>query len=198
MDKKQELTKQFIMVNINEMEISTDEKPIIGTQGLAPCVGFILHNVIHKRAIVGHISTDTLISEYNMSMFRINLIELLYNNNLLDLPLDLIIIEGAYLSKQQLTSVDSSVLDSEKLYYSLLEVLEKNIKQTEQVNIVSTKIIKGNDNNIQIVDEYGNTNYKEGATLSKQFAFDASSGKFVTHDVYFGKEYLEFNNLHIK
>lgn len=45
-------------VNMNEVAISTPEKTIIGTLGLATCVGVLLYNENEKKAVVGHVSSN--------------------------------------------------------------------------------------------------------------------------------------------
>ena len=44
MDEKEILTKKFILVDMADAQISTDDKPIIGTQALVTCVGVLLYN----------------------------------------------------------------------------------------------------------------------------------------------------------
>ena len=47
-----------ITVGMNEVNISTQEQPIIGTQSLGPCVGVLIYSKKLKRAVVLHISTE--------------------------------------------------------------------------------------------------------------------------------------------
>ena len=56
---KIEYTKLFKIVHMNEINISSDEFPIIGTQGLGPCVAFLVYSEEHKKAVVAHISANT-------------------------------------------------------------------------------------------------------------------------------------------
>lgn len=58
MDEKELLTKKFIMVDMNDAMISTDDKHIIGTEALSTCVGVLLYSENTKKAIVAHISSD--------------------------------------------------------------------------------------------------------------------------------------------
>ena len=58
MDEKENLTKKFILVKMRDMQISTDEKPIIGTQSLATCVGVLIYSEESKKAIVAHIANE--------------------------------------------------------------------------------------------------------------------------------------------
>lgn len=194
MYEKEELTKKFIMVGMNEMEISTEEKPIIGTQALSSCISFILSNKRHKKAIVGHFSSEVLMSEENLKRMRLELLNLISENNLNNSKFNLKIIQGAYKSDYTVYSHELDILNNlEKWEYTLAEVLEENIKRTNiTISSISRKQIRNKD--IKTVDEYGNCNYQSGATLSKQFAFDATKNQFVTEQVLFGEEYLKVNN----
>jgi len=58
MNEKEFLTKKFIMVDMDDAMISTDEKYIIGTQALATCTGVLLYSESTKKAIVAHVSSD--------------------------------------------------------------------------------------------------------------------------------------------
>lgn len=53
---------------------------------------------------------------------------------------------------------------------------------------------KFNHRNVKTVDEYGDSNYKKGATLSKQFVFDAFRGKFGTNGDVLEEETLKPNH----
>ena len=194
MHEKEELTKKFIMVGMNEIEISTEEKPIIGTQALSSCISFILSNKKHKKAIVGHISSDMLMSEENLKRMRLELLNLISENNLNNSKFNLKIIQGACKSDYTVYSHELDILnDLEKWEYTLAEVLEENIKRTNiGISSISRKQIRNKD--IKTVDEFGNCNYQSGATLSKQFAFDSTKNQFVTEQVLFGEEYLKVNN----
>lgn len=58
MNDKKELTKKFIMVDMNDAMISTNDRYIIGTDALATCTGVLIYSENTKRAIVAHISSD--------------------------------------------------------------------------------------------------------------------------------------------
>ena len=47
-----------ITVRMNEVGISTEEQPIIGTEALGPCVGVLIHSKKHKKSVVLHTSVD--------------------------------------------------------------------------------------------------------------------------------------------
>ena len=50
MTEKELLTKKFILVDMNDAQISTEDRPIIGTQALATCIGVLLYNEEKKVA----------------------------------------------------------------------------------------------------------------------------------------------------
>lgn len=56
---KIEYTKKFKIVRMNEINISSSDFPIIGTQGLGPCVAFLVYCEEKKVAIVAHIPDNT-------------------------------------------------------------------------------------------------------------------------------------------
>ena len=62
MNKTIELTKILNLADMNDAVISTNEKPIVGTQALAYCVGLLLYNEKEKKAIVAHITTDIVLA----------------------------------------------------------------------------------------------------------------------------------------
>lgn len=195
MNEKDELTKKFIMINMNEIGISNEEKPIIGTQGLSSCIGFILYNKEHKKAIVGHVSCDKIMSNAGLEDICLDIYGIVCENELLNSSFDLQIIEGAYRSQYEIYSHELEILkESYKTKYNLLEVLEENIKRIGFIKIDSVNMVNFPANAFQIVDEYGNCIYNQGATLSKQFAYDASSGEFVTDKVLFGEQYSKISS----
>lgn len=58
MDYDIDLCKKLNLVDMNEIDISTDDKPIIGTYALATCVGVLLYDETQKKAIVCHCSSN--------------------------------------------------------------------------------------------------------------------------------------------
>lgn len=62
--EKIELSKLLNLVNMNDADISTPDKPIIGTQSLATCFGVLLYDEDQKIGIVAHFThniEDTII-----------------------------------------------------------------------------------------------------------------------------------------
>jgi len=193
-----ELTKRFLLVEGDQIDISTEDKYIIGTYALASCIGFVLHSKDMKKAIVGHVSSGQLMHNEQVSNLSFQLSTLLEQGDLRDVPLDLIIIEGAFPSTYVIHSYDLEILDIfGKSTYTLPEVLEEIIKKTDHTNVVSTRFNndKVSTNEVHVVDDCMGYSYMD---KSKQFAFDTKSGTFVTDKVYFGKEYFEINNSNIK
>ena len=43
-----------IRVEMNEVNISTEEIPVIGTEALGPCVGVLIHSKNNKKSVVIH------------------------------------------------------------------------------------------------------------------------------------------------
>ena len=60
MTEKELLTKKFILVDMDDAQISTEDRPIIGTQALATCIGVLLYSEEKKLAIVAHVSSEPI------------------------------------------------------------------------------------------------------------------------------------------
>ena len=58
MENYESLKEKTIIVGMDEVDISTEEKPIIGTDSLGPCVGLLLYCPGKKRAAVVHAPAD--------------------------------------------------------------------------------------------------------------------------------------------
>lgn len=194
MTKKEVLTKEFSIVGVNDIDISNDDYPIIGAQGLGPCISFILHNKINKRAMVGHLSLDMFLNEGNMLGIIEKIYSLLNENNLINNNFDLYLIEGTMPSRKKLYLYDYNILESTDIKsHSILELLEILIKNIKVIKV--DEIIKTYPNNaFEIVDLDGNIVRSFNLEASKQFAFDSRNGEFVTKNVLFGKDYLAVHN----
>ena len=152
MNEKELLTKKFILVKMDDAQITTEDKPIIGTEALATCLGLLLYSEEKKIAIVAHVSSEP--------MKALNKVfEIMFNNNLLRTTFKYKIIEGYY-----------------KEHYKTKELLEKYFGMNIPFDNTSDNDIKIDEKNTQ-----------------KLFAFDASTGKFVTDKVYYGVEYYMVN-----
>lgn len=180
-----ELKNKFLSVNMNDIQISTEDKPIIGTFALGPCIGFILHSKNNKKAIVGHISCSQLLDDYNLKKLRLQILKIITENKLIDSYFDLILIEGAQKSIYYKNWYELEILQNqEKKNYSLFEILEKNLTQIDLIKINSIKKSNFNTDEIQTIDIEGNLSDKFNNETSKQFAFNANTGKFVTNEIF--------------
>ncbi|MBE6148566.1 MAG: hypothetical protein E7167_03645 [Firmicutes bacterium] len=84
-----QLTEKFKIVNMDCVDISTDQMPIIGTQALATCVGILIYSPSNKRAIVSHVSGDYV-------SIIVQIMDLIFDNGLENGPLKYLVIEGYY------------------------------------------------------------------------------------------------------
>lgn len=158
MDSKKEMTKKLKLVDMNEVDITTEQKPIIGTQALATCVGVLLYSEIKKMAIVAHFSVDSLYLVTTM-------LELIIDNGL-----------DTEESSRIKYKVIPGFVDE---HYNLKNDLEKICQSLHPL------FIPFSDEEVP-----SNVIEKDGDLPANRFAFDASTGKFVTDKVLFGMDYL--------
>jgi len=158
MNEKENLTKRLKLVTMDEVDISTDEKSIIGTQALSTCVGVLLYSEVKKRAIVAHFSAE-------WEPLVIPMLELIFENGLNDedYKIKYKIIPGYYEEHYQVKSSLEKVCMS--LYPTFIPFDENEIPS--------------------------NAIEKDGELPAYRFAFDASTGKFVTDKVLYGMDYLK-------
>ena len=159
MNEKELNTQKMILVRMEDAKISTTEKPIIGTQALATCIGVLLYNEEKKLAIVAHIPPN----EFNALITIDKIFQIIIKNKLASTTFKYIIIPGYY-----------------KENYKVKELIEKHF------------------NHFTPFDEKQIPNYAiqiDENTTTHEFAFDASTGEFVTNNVYFGMEYNIVNNI---
>lgn len=179
------LKDKYINVHMNDIQISTNDKPIIGTGALGPCMGFILHSKDKKRAIVGHISCSQLLDNNNLEKLRLQILKIIIENELINSFFDLILIEGAQKSIYYKDWYELDILQTqEKRTYSLFEILEKNLTQIDFIKINNIKKSNFNIGEIQTVDIKGNLCSESNNEASKQFAFNANTGKFITSEIF--------------
>ncbi len=103
---KEENTKLLNLVGMNEAGITTEEKPIIGTQALATCFGVLLYERNKKVALVAHLSV-------NFIPTLINLLDLI--NFSQENVFEFLIIPGYYSAKE----------DHYNIYRQLLEIFKE-------------------------------------------------------------------------
>ena len=155
MINKEELTKKFILVDMKDAKISTEDKPIIGTSSLATCIGVLLYSEQKKRAIVAHVAPDQM-------EITTKIAKLMIDNDLVDSPIKYKIIPGYY--EEHYNTRDNL----ERCFNCFTPFDEKDIP----------------DNAIKTDEEY----------TCREFAFDASTGQFVTDKVSFGIDYYMVNS----
>lgn len=181
MNEKKELTKKMYLVNMNKFEISTKERPIIGTEGLASCIGMLFYSEKEKKAVVAHYPSnidDTLELEFIpksdndvtysnlLKILFAQTIEFLVENNLDESSLKYKIIMPYYCEEKQIKG---------KIY------LENACKSLQPWLTPFGEIPS---NAIATVEELN----------ANRFAFDAETGMFVTDKVLFGKDYININS----
>lgn len=73
---KENLNDLVLLAKMNGYVVSSDDKPIVGTNALATCIGLLMYNPFNKKASVGHFSpTDDhskvlkMISDMYLSIF---------------------------------------------------------------------------------------------------------------------------------
>jgi len=184
MNTNEILKNKYIPIRMNQIGISTKEKPIIGTQSLGPCMAIILYSKEGKRAIVAHIPTSLLLTDENLKMIREVIEKKVNDNNLSNFSFELMLIEGAQKSQEFRAWYDLDILmDLKKRIYSAFEILEINLTKLEGINITSIKKTF-TENEVQTV-------YIQNEP-SKEFAFNANAGKFLTSEIFKNEETLEF------
>lgn len=180
-----ELKEKFINVSMDDIQINTKDKPIIGTYALGPCMGFILYSKENKKAIVGHISSSQLLDDNSLEKLKLKILKIIAQNNLINASFDITLIEGAQKSIYYKEWYELDILQNqEKKTYSLFEILEKTLTQlpTIKINSINNSNFKTED--IQMVDIEGNLCDEHNNEASKQFAFNANTGKFITNELF--------------
>lgn len=151
----EELTKKFILVEMNEVKETSLDKHIIGTEALATCTGLLIYSKKYNKAIVAHLSSDwsKIINElFNLLVSNLECDDFKYK-----------IIPGYYGINKE---IETKIIElMKKFSYKKLDI----------------------DSGIRLDEE----------TKSYEFAFDSKSGKFVTNQVYFGKDYYEINKVRV-
>lgn len=179
------LKHKFINVHMGDVQISNNDKPIIGTSALGPCMGFILHTKKNKKSIVGHIACSQLMDDNNLEKLRLQILKLIIRNNLINTSFDLTLIEGAQKSIYKKDWYELNILQNEeKRPYSLFEILEKNLMKIDLINIQNINKSNFKIDDIQIVDLNGNLCDASNNESYKQFAFNVNIGKFITNEVF--------------
>ena len=114
------MNKNLIIAGINEAKISTLENPIIGTVGLATCVGVLLYSEEHKKAIVAHVSN-------NCGECVNDTLDIMEEYKLDSSPLKYIIIPGYYKNGYDIEKILDDMYKSCPKYFIPFEVNLENV-----------------------------------------------------------------------
>jgi len=178
---------------MNEVNISTEEQPIIGTDSLGPCVGVLIYSKKFKKSIVFHASTNwqSLIIETLIIMAENNLISVENFNK----------------------SIENFELHEKYDLYSFDNITKKSILSKK--GLLITGVGKGDDLEVTVIPGYYPDNYQIATNITKffltlspmitirknelpkkavrtrmyddlgshEFFFDSSTGKFVTEKI---------------
>ena len=114
------MNRNLIIAGINEAKVSTLENPIIGTVGLATCVGVLLYSEEYKKAIVAHVSNDC-------GECVNDTLKLIEESKLDSSLLKYIIIPGYYKNLYGIEKMLDSMYRSCPEYFAPLEVSLENV-----------------------------------------------------------------------
>lgn len=195
MEKEIISNEDIVLVGMDEVSISTEETPIIGTTSLFPCVGFLLYNKKNKKALVGHASS-------NWQKLIPELLALLCINDL--------ITEDMYINCYEIfTFYLKNIIDNPTANQRFIDDITpyiNHLPELSEEDKIEYTIIPGAienqsnvDGNLKLVFEAFHpvlTKSKEPLKISdyrlghidkelyyKEFFFDASTGKYVTDRV---------------
>ncbi len=191
--------KKIKYVGMNEVSISSNDQPIIGTGALGPCVGVLIYTKNKKRAVVLHTSYgwEKLVEE---TLFILLDNELIKEENCIKLfhilalykRYDLFIFDDEtiqqFIEKANLTISNNSNNDNFEVTiipgyyqdnYDIAKNLKKFFQNIPQLFQINNQKLPQNAIKIQISQDLG----------AHEFYFDASTGKFVTDKI----DYLEEN-----
>lgn len=142
---------ELINVSMNQIKCVHGNHSLIGTKGIASCIGVLLYDRLNKKAIVGHFNSnkyDGLESE-DASYIFMELKDAILNNNLSN--------ELVYLL------VPGIVGNTARIKNVALE-LEKYLENYEKMDCIEDSAIMMNVE-----------------TESLEFVFDPNNNKFLTH-----------------
>ena len=173
---------------MDEYGISTNQKPIIGTHCLGPCISFVLHSPENKIAIVGHVSKGNLDNDLDLKIVADKVKNLIKNNNLTNKNFNLILVEGGQ-KNEKIEGYNINILmNLVQKKFDPIEVLCENLKQIESINIINIRKANETTDDIQVLDFFGNLIETPNNESSKQFMFNANTGKFVSSNVFYFDE----------
>ena len=106
---KEELLQKLTIVRMNHAGITTIDKPIIGTNSLAPCLGILLYNEEKKIALVAHARSGDPMPALD------ELFTIIYKNRLFSTKFKYKIFDGYY--------------KEEAKFYHTKEIIENHFKE---------------------------------------------------------------------
>lgn len=151
------------MINPDEIGFTNDENKIICTRALATCIGILIYDESNKKAALGHFysnKTGSSIQEEANDIF-VNLMANLDINNMLKKNLKYMILPGSdayYENNIKIYEVCDELERKFKLYPNFISFAQDELKEDSIKENVETK--------------------------SLEFAFDSSSGSFVSNEIF--------------
>lgn len=185
---------KVIEVNMNGIECSTEEYPIIGTTALATCVGFLAYDANQKKAMVSHLAPSDrtyiveLLKKMNEEQF-ISDIEYKQCMKILLLFNEYDLFEFNASLKEQLKKMDEYKIperkNEEKIEIRIIDGFYKNhtnnskhildfFSYLNSIFYVNKNILSKKDVSTEMISK------TEGF---KSFYFNALNGQFVTQEV---------------
>lgn len=152
---KEELLQKLTLVRMNHFGIATLDKPIIGTNSLATCLGLLLYDEKDKMAIVAHIRSG----DPNIAMKKV--VEFVRENKLEFTSFKYKIFDGYYQDTAEAYHTKETIINR---YIKLNLFFAVPFKEEE---IPSTALLK------------------DPALPANEFYFDVQTGRFVTEEVQF-------------
>ncbi len=118
MEDKVELTGKTLLASIDEVVVSSDEEPIVGTCALATCVGILVYSEKYHTAIAAHVSTE-IVQVVN------KIIQIINDRNLASEPLRYQLIPGFYYNHYRLYETLEDIFKDMGDFMKLFDWTEK-------------------------------------------------------------------------
>lgn len=181
-----------IVVGINEVNISTEEQPVIGTDSLGSCVGVLIYSEKYQKSVVFHTSTNwqklvvdaliiladnKLISEKNLDN-SIGILNLYEQYNMYDFENEM---KNKLIEQENLkiTEVDNTlevtvIPGYYKDHYRVTINMIQYFSSLFPLLKVKPSSLSKNGIRIRMVEDLG----------SHEFFFDSKTGEFVTDKIH--------------
>jgi len=151
------LEEKSNLAHMNQIVVSSKDKPVIGTQALDTCIGLLFYNRKTKQGIVVHISPDFTAPVTN------NVLSILLQSSSVDAEeWEYIIVDGYRNMERKDTQRSNYIMEQ----IDIFKLKHPNIK-------LSGLQIKNSD--VKLHEE----------TLSYEFAFETLTGQFVTKELFY-------------